>query len=987
MDYFTELLESYNKLKKRTFKLEYISEADAKAKPKSKKTPKKKEKEEEVGAHEKMEPGVTAEEAASRAIGSAPTVQGQTTFKKNIGNIVIDAAGKATTMRIYRSGATGDVVVKPLYVGTNVANGTVAATPGDWPKKSTVDPADIQRHYSAFLERLTHDEDGKVKPDALETEAERQQAEQQELKMFLDRMQRLIGGAQITKLRDQKRKAGMDAFQAMREAEDEWKADQAEGGPHDLLTQTEAKNYRQQVLMLEKICASVQRTGTEAEKKEWEKICANTVGYVAGAARQSMEYQLSRGIEERFEVVEFEDAQGNPQVTKVSTVDTLNQGNSLRAVEGNTFLLSFLQFEGTDEEREERCRQLAQKIGLHGKGTSKNPQKIVFYGTQNYPKDAGPLAGLPVHGTVVKPNAVQQLAIKKAQEDCQIEGGTLQNVIDITASTNEKNAIKGTIYEAVPQVALYFGKLADPNLTDKEREEAKKEASEFIHTSITVDKIPQLLQIMQDAEDAGSMTAEMLIDAQEAAEQYGIATDRGKLMHWLIAEAKLMRQWSGPDMFGARFVYHSGLKPLTGGRGDNTLIFTDRKKAEQAALDNGFEYNDDKHNTTRKALEAGATEKERAWVKKQLDKMKDDVGEDGVIYTVRFGQKKISNENDRTKAGELNKQDTNTAYMHEDASNESVEPGFFDTVAEAQGFNPTEPVLDDKGEPVYETDEEGNEVPARIVDPDLQGVMDYYDSVEDQLASIEVLEEPVVYQDPEGGEAKIRTPEKSLDLLADTVKDKLDYDAIKHTEFANLFFDEKGNNRDFKDKLVRERAAEYLKRRQRFRLYREDYEQTDDPQKKLRAEQCLVRTMLISGSVAYDMAQVKGSDSPDITYWSHNSPLAAVAKASREGKLRIQFSPEGMGVSFFIGEKRLMGLSQEGTWSGTESSDPKKDTRARQTRTIAKFDPRDIKERSNALKAKRTPQSVNSSTLYQFMIGQQKLLEDLLTPTSMSQLL
>ena len=30
MDYFTELLESFNRLKKRTFKLEYISESDSK---------------------------------------------------------------------------------------------------------------------------------------------------------------------------------------------------------------------------------------------------------------------------------------------------------------------------------------------------------------------------------------------------------------------------------------------------------------------------------------------------------------------------------------------------------------------------------------------------------------------------------------------------------------------------------------------------------------------------------------------------------------------------------------------------------------------------------------------------------------------------------------------------------------------------------------------------------------------------------------------
>ena len=67
MDYFNELLESYNKLKKRTFKLEYISEADAKAKPKAKKV----ETQEEAPVPPSTAALGAGQDAASKAVASA----------------------------------------------------------------------------------------------------------------------------------------------------------------------------------------------------------------------------------------------------------------------------------------------------------------------------------------------------------------------------------------------------------------------------------------------------------------------------------------------------------------------------------------------------------------------------------------------------------------------------------------------------------------------------------------------------------------------------------------------------------------------------------------------------------------------------------------------------------------------------------------------------------------------------------------------------
>ena len=70
MDYFNELLDSYNKLKKRSFKLRYISEADTKkaASKAPAKTPEQKEKEEDGKSLEK------AKGVADQYITNAPQV-------------------------------------------------------------------------------------------------------------------------------------------------------------------------------------------------------------------------------------------------------------------------------------------------------------------------------------------------------------------------------------------------------------------------------------------------------------------------------------------------------------------------------------------------------------------------------------------------------------------------------------------------------------------------------------------------------------------------------------------------------------------------------------------------------------------------------------------------------------------------------------------------------------------------------------------------
>ena len=78
-----------------------------------------------------------------------------------------------------------------------------------------------------------------------------------------------------------------------------------------------------------------------------------------------------------------------------------------------------------------------------------------------------------------------------------------------------------------------------------------------------------------------------------------------------------------------------------------------------------------------------------------------------------------------------------------------------------------------------------------------------------------------------------------------------------------------------------------------------------------------------------------------------------------------------------------MTWSQEGAYSGTKGSA----TYKRQTRSQSKFLDSDIEGRNFVVDTRDKKSVKEEGLLVQFLAGQQRLLERLLTPTSMSQLL
>ncbi len=99
MDYFSELLESYTKLKKRTFKLTYINEAEEK----------------KEGKEEPTTDAATtakAQEAADAAIAEAPEISSDQIAAKGLK--VKNVVGEPTNMIIYKNVNTGAVGVQGL---------------------------------------------------------------------------------------------------------------------------------------------------------------------------------------------------------------------------------------------------------------------------------------------------------------------------------------------------------------------------------------------------------------------------------------------------------------------------------------------------------------------------------------------------------------------------------------------------------------------------------------------------------------------------------------------------------------------------------------------------------------------------------------------------------------------------------------------------------------------------------------------------------
>ena len=323
MDYFSELLESYTKLKKRTFKLTYLNEQA-------------KEEDEPEGA-QSQEGRAASEEAANTAITNAPEMLPNEAEMKG-GEVTRPDGQVSVTLKIYKN---GDQNRKQSY-----GNVLVQGLPGKFPNKYKVVQAgpnadgrtklSAPKNFEKFVKALGSDEEGVTSTDktAIDTknaEAEAAEAERQErvTKLFT------IGGS----------------FELMGRDSEEMKGT--------------VENLNRSVEAVQKFCADYPHgTGTGALKN----LCSSPGSYIGGGSTAGFEYKLAKG----------KTIQYDPETGKQMGSGEISPGLLQEVSESHASLTNFLtcdQNAGGGSPDSCNCAGMSYKVGMHR-------DKMIFFGSE-----------------------------------------------------------------------------------------------------------------------------------------------------------------------------------------------------------------------------------------------------------------------------------------------------------------------------------------------------------------------------------------------------------------------------------------------------------------------------------------------------------------------------------------------------------------------------------------------------------------------------
>jgi len=833
MDYFNELLESYARLKKRTFKLTFINE-------------------QEEG--EQIPPDVLqkARELANQAITSAP--QGAPEVATPVNNV----KGEATTYKIYYNINTKNVNVVGL--GANGGELTVR----DQNRSIKTDA------FNKFVQVLAKGQTPEQKAIADQEQAELDQAmaEQQELEMLNQQINEKVGGAYVSKrwpeiLREARARNDRSVNEkvakelAMKELID---ADYVPIGGRSVISSYKkqlryANIYRKQLL-------AQYPDGLPADlQKELKGFMDNPINFIAGGSSGSFERQLVLS------------GTGFTLDDKGNKIETNLDPEAIQdAVLANEFLLSFLDPSNDDPYK---CAQIRKKIGVQKTGRTR---QFVLFGPESGAD------GTPTGGVVITANKVQKRALDAAAQKCPEEAKNLDAIINGKFQGNNKNAIKGSIYEVVPRITVLLNKLTSA----KDKKAIKKELKDFIEEVLLDEKLPILEEI---AAQSGALSLDSFIEQQEAVEQLNIISSKKNLAAWLLTEARIMNSFISmlpePDD-----VLHVALSPKQGDRPDNTLIYKDLKEAEESA-----KRSEGKVTTyTKSQILELIPKNKKTKVRKQLDAL--GYGDNDPIHLVNMAQKRMVAHDD-AKAGEVSRQELMRGYVLGKDPNGNAAEGFFDAV-----------------------DEQVKLTDAQVA---------YFNSVENYVErAVAPFRNPTIYTDKGG--LKIQKPEQIAEMVAKNLKGKFTQKQIQDLNLTQLFFD--GDDpRDFEDRIVQERIAEGLERNLRMSRYKSDLKNASGEEKR-NIEAVLLRQALVCGYTLTDMAQVKGTDDGTLRAWSHNAPFKQAVEDWKSGNLTI--SVQGLQVSFTgtgkTGEPMTyVKYSQEGTKTGSG------DNIRRDTRSQTKF--------------------------------------------------
>lgn len=440
MDYFSELLESYSKLKKRTYKITFISE---------------------------QEEPIADPDALKRAQQAADNVIGQPYDSFAAGN-----QASPDGVFAYKKARTEDISVA---IGGNTRAGGTVAPGGSLDKNSDA--------YKKLVNHFLKQEQGDEQALEVQTEAERRRTVEGSLEdpEYVD----LI--PQATRIMDRLKSLAREGFLG--------DITEAEVQGRYIVT----GNSENSTAILAKI--------TSAEVR--------TVDEDGLSSESKMSPAMAAKILDNFEAI-------------------------------TTFIAV------PEDQTESACEDVKRQVGFY-----KN--QLILFG--NDPQE------LLVVGSNKAPNKLFQIGLNAIEEKCGFTKKDFTKVAGSVFSTQEKNAVKGTMFEAVHTFAALLAK--------GDIEEAKKGLVAELQSKAKI-----LKNIQADRKNAGLTLDEAFAQVVQEELLEALGNDE-KLKEYLITELSLALPFA--KFMDADEVRPVGLEVATGAREDLDYIYSDQEKAYDKA--------------------------------------------------------------------------------------------------------------------------------------------------------------------------------------------------------------------------------------------------------------------------------------------------------------------------------------------------------------------------------------------------------------------
>ena len=590
--------------------------------------------------------------------------------------------------------------------------------------------------------------------------------------------------------------------------------------------------------------------------------------------------------------------------------------------ENHEEFMSFLYNKPTDPKLlEEKCKSLNDKVGFHD-------GNLIIFG-----KDRDATTGKPNNGLTfsTQGNKLYQEVEAAVRSSCGNTWEPERTYTQQVTSSKALNTIRGTLNEKCLNLAI---KLFKPGLTDEERQEAYREVAQYIKKHEE-----HLLKFAREKfagqEGAVAQDLQQFSDAQVLMEQAQLAQDEGVegLLRYTLGVIQKHSEFV--KLLGAADSYDASKQSGQGNRADTVAVFDTKEEAYAAAERAGVD--------PKRAVRTGTP------------------GTPGEgRFEIGIGVKDKKGGIAGYKMGEYNTTARRRAAIRGEipSSDSSFYAGFLAWADNLQFGGPV-----DSGEAKERHD-------------------NFLSFEEDLESSVEELETTLVtgrFYIGRDGQLKSQSGESQCANVSKTLKEILGYKpmpaevqgpAPPRTD-VELYDSFVGDDKiDWSDKSERERAAESLTRVARMRKVRDAY---NNPETKQVAQDWVIRNLLMTGGDARDIIQLQTSYDEDRSVATdHNAVLRMIA----ENPDNVDFEFGDYGVRCTI-DGLTVTLGFERT-DATKGSKRNKETRTKvDIDKASTTDPRISKEIKSKTK-KGKGGSVNADTMYQFLAGQMKLLEEIL---------